>query len=143
MTMAPYNDRVLDAGRAGPTPEVTDRSAAEVNSAAQHSPAPDFDRLLALTLSRPTEALAEADRLLTIEADGLAASVAHQARAIVFRDRGRVTEAISELRLALLLARTLAAPDRAIDVQATLGVTLALAGQTAAGLAELDQAVTG
>jgi hypothetical protein len=100
----------------------------------------ELDRLLALTLSRPAQALAEADRMLAEEPDAAAASVAHQARAIVLRDRGRVPEAIAELQVALGLARTLTGPDRASDVQATLGVTLALAGRTEAGLAELDQA---
>ena len=65
---------------------------------------------------------------------------AHQARAIVLRTNGRIAEAIAELRVALRLARTLTAPERACDVQATLGVTLALAGRTAAGLAALDAA---
>ena len=101
---------------------------------------PDDDRLLALTLSRPTDAFTQASRLLAQGPDARTASVAHQARAIVLRTNGRIAEAIAELRVALRLARTLMAPERACDVQATLGVTLALAGRTAAGLAALDAA---
>jgi tetratricopeptide (TPR) repeat protein len=103
---------------------------------------PDHERLLALTLSRPAEALTEATNLLAQGPDARTAAVAHQARAIVLRDTGRVAEAITELRVALRLANAFPAPERACDVQATLGVTLALAGRTAAGLAALNQAVT-
>jgi tetratricopeptide (TPR) repeat protein len=99
--------------------------------------------LLALTLSRPAEALAEANRILARDPDARTASVAHQARAIVWRDTGRVAEAIAELRRALRLASTLPDPARSYDVKATLGLTLALDGRTAAGLAALDEAARG
>jgi len=102
---------------------------------------PDGDELLRLALSRPVEAVAEADRLIAGGVDGRMASVAHQARAIVVRDDGRFAEAIQELRLALRLARGSGDPARAVDVQATLGLTLAMAGRTAAGFAALDAAL--
>ena len=100
----------------------------------------DPQKLLALTQSRPAEALVLASRMLTQDLDARTASIAHQARAIVLRDTGRVAEAIAELRVALRLANTLPDPERASDVKATLGLTLALDGRTTAGLAALDQA---
>ena len=134
--MAPYNGRVLDAESDGPPSANGRRDDVPPSASAEH------ERLLALTLSRPAEALAEAGRLLAQDPDARTASVAHQARGIVLRDTGRVTEAISELRAALRLATTLGTAERACDVQATLGVTLALAGRTAAGLAALDRAAS-
>ena len=87
------------------------------------------------------DAFARANRLLAHHADAHVASIARQTRAIVLRDTGRTDEAIAELRKALRLARLSAIPGRAPDVQATLGLTLGLAGRTAAGLAALDDAV--
>jgi tetratricopeptide (TPR) repeat protein len=132
----PYNDRVLESGRASAPPAADDRNSGMDGNA----PDTDVERLLALALSRPSEALAQATVVLAHRPDPRAASLAHQARGIVLRDSGHVTEALSELRRALRRARTLAAPERACDVRATLGVTLVLAGRTAAGLAELDAA---
>ena len=103
----------------------------------------DSERLLALALSRPSDARAEADRLLDGNPGPLDASIAHQARGIVLRDSGRTREAIAELRTALRYARVSGAPERIIDVQATLGVALFFAGRTVAGLAVLDEAVAG
>ena len=99
------------------------------------------DELLKLALSRPGEALAEADRILAAGPDAAAGSVARQARAIVLRDAGRYAEAIAELRRALRLARRSGLTGRAADVQATLGLTLAQSGRTTAGLAALNAAV--
>ncbi|HEY2947369.1 MAG TPA: CHAT domain-containing protein [Micromonosporaceae bacterium] len=101
---------------------------------------PVGDDLLRLALSRPTEALAEAARLLDDDPDNLTASIAHQTRGIVLRDAGRSSEAIAELRLALKLARASGQPPRELDVQATLGTALVLGGRTTAGLAALDAA---
>jgi tetratricopeptide (TPR) repeat protein len=100
----------------------------------------DGDELLRLALSRPAEALAEAGRILAGAADQKTASVARQARAIVLRDSGRFAEAVTELHLALGLARASGDHEREIDVRATLGVALVMAGRTAAGLAALDAA---
>jgi len=102
----------------------------------------DAERLLPLALSRPADAFAEASQLLVEGADPREASIAHQTRAIVLRDSGRSGEAIVELRAALRLARASGTVERAVDVQATLGATLGLAGRTAAGLAVLDEAVS-
>ncbi|MBM2623502.1 CHAT domain-containing protein [Actinoplanes sp. LDG1-06] len=95
------------------------------------------EALLAMALSRPVEALAEADRLIRSRPGAAPASYAHQARAIVLRDAGQFAEAIAAARRALRLAGD---PERAVDVRATLGVALVMAGRTTAGLAELDAA---
>jgi tetratricopeptide (TPR) repeat protein len=102
---------------------------------------PGDDELLRLALSRPADALAEAGRVLSAGPDEAAASYARQARGIVLRDLGRYADAIRDLRLALTLARRSGVPGREPDVRATLGLTLALSGRTAAGLAALDAAV--
>ncbi|WP_426502017.1 CHAT domain-containing protein [Dactylosporangium sp. McL0621] len=102
---------------------------------------PEGDELLLLALSRPADALAEADRLIAAGVGPGPASVAHQARAIVVRDAGRFPDALRQLRQALRLARAAGDGGRVADVQATLGSTLAMAGRTAAGLAALDAAV--
>jgi len=99
------------------------------------------EHLLPLALSRPADAFAQATRVLADHPGPGAASIAHQSRAIVLRDRGATTAAIGELRIALRLAQRLPTPERTADVQATLGLTLGLAGRTAAGLAALDAAV--
>jgi hypothetical protein len=101
---------------------------------------PEGDELLRLALSRPAEAFAEASRLVSSGADARNASVAHQALAIVHRENGEFQAATKALRLALRLARASGDRDRAIDVQATLGVTLAMSGRTTAGLDALDAA---
>jgi tetratricopeptide (TPR) repeat protein len=132
----PYNGRVLDAETDGATPAAT--GPVDVGRTAE-----DHERLLALALSRPADAVTEAGRVLAQNPDAGTASVAHQARAIVLRDAGRTADAIRELRVALRLARASGTPERALDVQATLGVTLVFAGRTVAGLAAMDEAVAG
>ncbi len=102
----------------------------------------DTERLLTLAQSRPADAFVEANRLLAQEPGAFDASIARQVRGIVLRDTGRTREAIAELRLAVRLARSSGTPERALEVQATLGLTLGLAGRTAAGLAELNEAAS-
>jgi tetratricopeptide (TPR) repeat protein len=102
----------------------------------------DAERLLPMVGSRPTEAFALASQLLQESPRARAASIAHQVRGIILREGGHTAEAIVELRAALRLARACGEPERAVDVQATLGVTLGLAGQIAAGLAALDEALS-
>jgi hypothetical protein len=104
---------------------------------------PDRDDLLRLAVSRPAEAFVQATGLLQMPSDDLDASIAHQVRGIVLRDEGRLDEAVAELRSALRRAYASGVRDRVLDVQATLGVALAIAGRTAAGLAVLDAAVAG
>ena len=101
----------------------------------------DGDELVRLALSRPAEALAAADRVIADGADPATASLAHQARGIVLRDGGRFGEAVRELRVAVRLARATGDVDRLIDVQATLGAALVMAGRTTSGLSTLDAAV--
>ena len=99
------------------------------------------DDLLALALSRPGEALARAREVLAARPSPYEASVAHQTAAIVLRETGDVEAGVRELRKALRLARQLGSADREADVLASLGVALAYAGRTAAGLAAFDVAV--
>jgi len=68
------------------------------------------------------------------------ASVAHQAAGIALRDLGHPGDGLAELRRALRSARASGQPQRQADVQASLGLTMALAGSTARGLAHLDSA---
>ncbi len=98
------------------------------------------DAVLALALSDPSAALRAADRLSESTTDPHQLSFAHQARGIVLRDRGETGVAIKELRRALALARESDRPERAVDVQATLGAALVMHGRTQTGLAQLDEA---
>ncbi len=101
----------------------------------------DAERLLALALSQPREALAIANRLITEETDPARLCVAHQAAGIVLRERGRQDDAIHHLRSALGAARAVGDGSREGDVLATLGLALVNAGRARAGLARLDEAV--
>ena len=69
------------------------------------------------------------------------ASLAHHAIGIVLRDRGKLPEAIAELKKGMRLARASGRPEREVDVQATLGLALAWTGRSQQGLALLNQAV--
>jgi tetratricopeptide (TPR) repeat protein len=102
---------------------------------------PPFTELLGLAIAEPRRAEAWADRIIAHESDPIALSVGHQARAIVLRDRGRLDLALPELRLAVRLAARSGDLDREADVRATLGVALAMAGRTEAGLDQLRRAV--
>ena len=97
--------------------------------------------LLPLTLSRPQDALLAARSLLAAQPGPYEASLAHQAIGIVLRDRGDAPAAIAELRKGVKLARASGRAEREVDVQATLGSTLAWAGRSRQGLAILDRAV--
>ncbi len=101
----------------------------------------DVDDLLLLALSRPREALAQARVVLAGRPGPYDASVAHQAASIVLRDFGDVEAGVRESRAALHLARQTGSAAREADVLASLGLALAYAGRTAAGLAAFDAAV--
>jgi tetratricopeptide (TPR) repeat protein len=98
--------------------------------------------VLALTLSRPAEALARARALLARRPPVTAAeaSMAHQAMGISLRDLGHLEDGLAELRRALRAARASGQPQRQADVQASLGLTMALGGSTSRGLVHLDRA---
>jgi tetratricopeptide (TPR) repeat protein len=101
----------------------------------------DPTQLLLLALSRPRDALLAARSVLAGRPSSYDASLAHHAMGIVLRDRGDLAGALLELRKAARLARASARPEREVDVQATLGVTLAWMGRSKQGLSVLDQAV--
>jgi tetratricopeptide (TPR) repeat protein len=102
---------------------------------------PDPAALLALALARPRAALLAAGALLAEQPGPYQASFARHAIGIVLRDRGDMAEAVRQLQQAVALARSSGDAEREMDVQATLGVTLAWMGRTRSGLALLDQAV--
>src|SRR5215468_1059148 len=102
---------------------------------------PDPARLLPLAVSRPQDALLAARSVLARQPSAYDASLAHHAIGIVLRDRGKLPEAISELRRGIRLARASGRPEREVDVQATLGAALAWTGRTQQGLALLNRAV--
>ncbi|WP_408897669.1 CHAT domain-containing protein [Nocardioides sp. R1-1] len=98
--------------------------------------------LLDLAIDRPVEAERRAQDILTAEPDDRSRSIALQALGIVVRDRGLASDAIALLRQARRAAVRSRDADRESDVRATLGATLAMAGQTAAGLRELERALS-
>ena len=97
--------------------------------------------LLALALSEPARAAEEARLVLDAGPPDLVASIAHQTLGIVAREAGRLPEALAELATAARRARRGGSDARQADVLATLGVTLATAGRTRAGLRRLDAAL--
>jgi tetratricopeptide (TPR) repeat protein len=101
----------------------------------------DPDQLLALALSRPTEALATARAVLSASPTAAEAAVAHQAAGVVLRDFGDIRQAVSELRAAAGYARRAGDRDREADIRASLGVALVMSGDTRLGLATLETAV--
>jgi tetratricopeptide (TPR) repeat protein len=101
----------------------------------------DLAALLPLAIARPHEAILHARAALRTELGPRDASIAHQVVGIVLRDTGEGAAAVRELRAALRLARAAGSEEREVDVLATLGLTLAVDGRTAAGLSTLDEAV--
>jgi tetratricopeptide (TPR) repeat protein len=102
----------------------------------------EASHLLVLTHSRPAEALAQARALLSRRPviSAAEASMAHQAAGIALRDLGHTEDGLAELRRALRSARASGQAQRQADVRASLGVTMALAGSIARGMAHLDRA---
>jgi tetratricopeptide (TPR) repeat protein len=96
--------------------------------------------LLTLATSRPREGLARARAVLASRPEPLEASVAHHAAGVVLREFGDLDAALVELRAAVRAAHRAGSPAREADSRASLGVALAYAGRTSAGLAQLDQA---
>jgi tetratricopeptide (TPR) repeat protein len=101
----------------------------------------DAAELLPLALSRPRDAVLAARSVLAGRPGAYDASLAHHAIGIVLRDHGDLPGAILELRRGVRLARASGQPEREVDVQATLGATLAWTGRSQQGLAVLDRAV--
>ncbi len=99
--------------------------------------------LLELALDDPERAEQAARDLLESSDDPSALSYAHQCLGIVWRDSGKIPDAVRELGLGLNAARTAGLLDRERDVRATLGTTLVVAGRSRKGLAQLDRALDG
>ncbi len=98
-------------------------------------------QLLPLAVSRPHDALLAARSVLVGRPSSYDASLAHHAIGIVLRDRGDLPGAIAELKRGVKLARASGRSEREVDVQASLGVTLAWTGRSQQGLAVLSRAV--
>jgi tetratricopeptide (TPR) repeat protein len=114
----------------------------KVPPAADTAPVPwQPDRLLALALSRPSEALTAAREVLAGNPPAPQAAVAHQAAGVVLRDFGDISQAIEEFKAARRFARKAGDLDRESDVSASLGISWVLAGQPRRGLAVLDALV--
>lgn len=103
------------------------------------TPTVDAEALLALALSEPRRALAEARAILASTPGPVDASVAHQSIGLVLRDEGRVSEALVELRAALRAAE-LTGLERRAEVLPSLGVALAYAGRMKDARRHLDEA---
>ena len=101
----------------------------------------DPAQLLPLAVSRPQDALLAARSMLASGPSAYDASLAHHAIGIVLRDRGDLSGAIVELRRGGKLARASGRSEREVDVQASLGATLAWMGRSRQGLAVLNRAV--
>ena len=97
--------------------------------------------LLALAIAEPVVAMARASGSWPSETDPRTLSVARQAVGIVLRHRGRMEDALRELRAAVRLAHRSRDVDREADARATLGVTLAMAGRTRPGLDQIDGSI--
>lgn len=82
-----------------------------------------------------------ATEMLARNEDPLTASLAHQTIAIVRRERGDLPGAVRHLRRAMSLGERAGDRKRRADAQATLGASLAIAGRTGDGLAQLDEAI--
>ena len=100
------------------------------------------DKLLALALSRPSEALAAAHEVLGQNPSAAQAAVAHQAAGVVYKDFGDIRQAIEEFRNARRFAHKAGDLDRESDVSASLGIAWVLAGQPRRGLSILDSVLT-
>jgi len=99
------------------------------------------DELLALALSRPSEALTAARGVLAANPTAAQAAVAHQAVGVVCREFGDMGEAIKEFTNARRFARKAGDLARETDNSASLGLAWVLSGQMQRGLSALDTAV--
>ena len=113
----------------------------EDGGSAPDTTGPDY--LLVLAHSRPAEALVRARAVLSHRLPAAAAqvSIAHQAAGISLRDLGQAQAGLGELRSALRSARASGQAQREADVLASLGITMALVGNTTRGMGYLDDAV--
>jgi tetratricopeptide (TPR) repeat protein len=93
-----------------------------------------------LALSRPRDAKRMAKTVLARSHDQGERAYAAQAFGIAARELGDVRGAVRQLRAALADAAAIG-PERAADVEASLGATLAFAGHTAEALRYLDSAL--
>jgi hypothetical protein len=107
------------------------------------SPHATAEYLLALAMSRPTEARQQASAVLSGSSSVLDRTYAMQALGIVEQDSGHVGLAIGNFRQGLYLSQAAGLGVRELDLAASLGTALAMAGRRQAALRVLDEAVSG
>jgi tetratricopeptide (TPR) repeat protein len=107
------------------------------------SPHATAEYLLALAMSRPSEARQQASAVLSGSSSVLDRTYAMQALGIVERDSGHVGLAIGNFRQGLYLSQAAGLGVRELDLAASLGTALAMAGRRQAALRVLDEAVSG
>ncbi|HYJ26686.1 MAG TPA: CHAT domain-containing protein [Nocardioides sp.] len=100
----------------------------------------EAEELLRTLFSDPAAARSRAQAELIPDSDPFVASIGHQVLGIVLRDEGIPDDALAHLADALRLARRSGDGERAGDVRATLGATLARLGRVAEGMRQLDRA---
>ncbi len=100
----------------------------------------EAEELLRDLFSDPEAARARAQDELVPDPDPHVSSIGHQVIGIVLRDAARPDEALAHLRTALRLARRSGDAERAGDVRATLGASLARLGRVNEGMAQLHRA---
>lgn len=101
----------------------------------------DAEELLRTLFADPMGARRRAEMVLATTDDAAVASLAHQTIGIVLRDLGETDASLEELREALRLALATGESERVADVRATWGASLATAGRTSEGLAQLNRAI--
>ncbi len=101
----------------------------------------EADDLLLLAVSDPESARVRAAAILDSDPDAWWTAVGRQVTGLAWRQSGDLDRALPDLRAAVRAAEASGDPDRVADVRATLGVTLAMAGRTIAGLEQLDRGV--
>jgi tetratricopeptide (TPR) repeat protein len=114
----------------------TSQDVAARSHPAEHGVTED---LVALAMSHPSRAVADALAVLAAQPTHRDASIAYQAKAIVERDRGQTAAALTSASHALRHARD-CDDGRVADVLATMGATLVYAGRTTDALHRLQEA---
>jgi tetratricopeptide (TPR) repeat protein len=113
----------------------------EADAATKAADALHGDNLLRLALSQPGKAAEMAQDILDTHPQDVPASYAFQALSVAHRQMGDGATALRYARRALRVALKTNRPDRSVDVQATLGATLALVGRSRDALIQLDAAL--
>jgi tetratricopeptide (TPR) repeat protein len=93
-------------------------------------------------MSRPVDARHAAEALLLTRAPALDRTYALHALGIIERDAGRAGNALKMFRAAISIAERAGLHEREVDLEASLGTALGLAGRRRAALAAFDRAMS-